>query len=198
MKKNNLKVVVASQNPVKLDAVKYGFCSIFPSDSFSFEAVDAPSDISNQPMNDAETLLGAENRAKNVGEIRPEADFWVGVEGGVDTFPGEPDKLGAFAWVVIQSRFASGRARTGIFELPKMVADLVRSGTELGTADDIVFGKRDSKKQNGAVGILTDDVLTRTTFYIQAVQLALIPIKNFELYENGNAAKKENVNDAHA
>jgi non-canonical (house-cleaning) NTP pyrophosphatase len=39
---------------------------------------------------------------------------------------------------------------------------LVESGKELGDADDIVFGKSNSKQQNGAVGILTHDIITRT------------------------------------
>jgi non-canonical (house-cleaning) NTP pyrophosphatase len=34
----------------------------------------------------------------------------------------------------------------------------------------------------GAVGILTGDVLTRTTYYEPAIILALIPFKNPELY----------------
>lgn len=55
-------------------------------------------------------------------------------------------------------------------------------GKELGEADDLVFGQTNSKQANGAVGILTDNVLTRTTFYEPAVILALIPFKNPELY----------------
>ncbi len=51
-------------------------------------------------------------------------------------------------------------------------------GLNLGDADDQVFRRTNSKQGSGAVGLLTDDVVTRTTLYEQAVILALIPFKN--------------------
>jgi non-canonical (house-cleaning) NTP pyrophosphatase len=53
---------------------------------------------------------------------------------------------------------------------------------ELGDADDEIFGASNSKQQNGAVGLLTENAVTRTTLYEQAVIMALIPFKNPELY----------------
>ena len=53
---------------------------------------------------------------------------------------------------------------------------------ELGDADDVIFGRTNSKQGNGSVGILTADVITRTIFYQQAILLALIPFKNSNLY----------------
>jgi non-canonical (house-cleaning) NTP pyrophosphatase len=53
---------------------------------------------------------------------------------------------------------------------------------ELGHADDLVFNKSNSKQENGAVGILTENVIDRAEFYKQAVILALIPFKNPTLY----------------
>ena len=75
-----------------------------------------------------------------------------------------------------------GKGRTGAFFLPESVANLVRHGKELGEADDIVFGRSNSKQANGAIGILTGDVVDRTQLYEQAVILALIPFKNPQLY----------------
>jgi non-canonical (house-cleaning) NTP pyrophosphatase len=48
---------------------------------------------------------------------------------------------------------------------------------ELGDADDAVFGRSNSKQANGSIGLLTDDALTRTEYYVQAVIMALIPFK---------------------
>jgi non-canonical (house-cleaning) NTP pyrophosphatase len=53
---------------------------------------------------------------------------------------------------------------------------------ELGEADDLVFGKANSKQQNGAVGLLTNDVIVRRTLYVPAVVMALIPFVKEELY----------------
>jgi non-canonical (house-cleaning) NTP pyrophosphatase len=52
----------------------------------------------------------------------------------------------------------------------------------LGEADDIVFGRSNSKQDNGAVGLLTDNVIDRAQLYEHAMILALIPFKNELLY----------------
>jgi len=175
-------VIVGSTNPVKLTAVQTGFGAMFPQERFTFRGIDVLSSVSAQPQSDAETLQGARQRATHAREQVPEADFWVGIEGGVDGLPGNSETLLAFAWVVVLSAEQRGCARTGAFVLPAPVAKLVSSGLELGEADDQVFGTQGSKQHNGAVGLLTHDVLTRDGFYAQAVQLALIPLINPHLY----------------
>ena len=174
------RVVVASTNPVKINTTQNGFAKMFPSDIFEVQGISAPSEVSDQPMSDDETLRGAMNRANNVSNLVTEADFWVGIEDGIEEVDGE---LEAFAWVVVKSKDGRiGKGRTGAFFLPEKVAELVKQGMELGEADDIVFEMTNSKQANGAVGILTGDVLTRTTYYEPAVILALIPFKNKTLY----------------
>jgi len=174
------KIVVASTNPVKVRSTEIGFTKMFPGETFVIGGIPAPSEVPDQPMSDEDTVKGATNRANNVSRLEPEADFWVGIEGGLQLIDAE---LSAFAWVVVKSRDGRiGKGKTGSFFLPLKVADLIRQGKELGEADDIVFGTSNSKQANGAVGILTGDVLTRTTFYEPAVILALIPFKNPELY----------------
>jgi non-canonical (house-cleaning) NTP pyrophosphatase len=89
----------------------------------------------------------------------------------------------AFAWIVIKSHEGKlGKARTGVFILPSKIVSLISEGKELGEADDIVFGKTNSKQGSGSVGILTNDVTTRSSYYSEAIILALIPFKNPELY----------------
>lgn len=75
-----------------------------------------------------------------------------------------------------------GMGRTGSFFLPEKVATLIRGGMELGDADDAVFGGTNSKQKTGSVGILTNDVVTRTSYYIEAVCFALIPFVQSDLY----------------
>lgn len=174
------RIVVASKNPVKAQAVSLGFEKMFPGEDFQVVSQAVPSGVSDQPMTSAETLRGARQRAQNARANAPEADYWAGVEGGVEE--GEFG-LEVFAWIVILSSERIGMAQTGTFFLPPRIAELVRSGTELGDADDIVFGRSNSKQQNGAIGILTDDAVDRARYYEQAVIMALIPFKNPELYE---------------
>lgn len=90
--------------------------------------------------------------------------------------------MAAFAWIVITSRGRVGQARTATFFLPDAVAELVRQGQELGQADDIVFDRTNSKRQEGAVGLLTGNVIDRTQLYAHAVVLALIPFRHPDHY----------------
>lgn len=167
-------VVVASQNPVKLAAAELGFARIFPEEAFTFRGISVPSGVSAQPMSRAETLQGALNRARHAREAMPDAVYSVGIEGGVEAVEG---RLEVFAWVVVLRDAMIGRAQTGVFMLPDEVARLIHAGKELGEADDIVFGRQNSKQDNGSIGLLTDDAITRTTYYIDAVVMALIPFK---------------------
>lgn len=168
-------VVVASTNPVKIRAARAGFERMFPGDHFRVTGIAAPSGVGDQPTSDGETYRGAHNRAAAAAELNAAADFWVGIEGGVEMIEGQ---LQGFAWVVVRGVERSGASRTATFALPGAVAQLVRAGTELGLADDIVFGRTNSKQENGSVGLLTNDVIDRAAYYEHAVILALIPFRN--------------------
>lgn len=173
-----MRIIVASTNPVKIDCARQGFEMVYPDTELLIEGVNVLSGVSDQPMTDNETLQGALNRAANAKSACPDADFWVGIEGGVEQ---HGDVLYCSAWIVVQSMEKIGRGRTATFILPDEVAALVHEGHELGHADDIVFGRSNSKQGNGSVGILTNDIITRATFYAPAVVLALIPLMQPQL-----------------
>ncbi|MCK6577507.1 MAG: inosine/xanthosine triphosphatase [Anaerolineae bacterium] len=169
------KIVVASTNPVKINAALNGFRRMFAGRDYVVTGVSVPSSVSDQPMSDEETRQGALNRARAAHTAQPDGDVWVGIEGGIDSARGVME---AFAWVVITDGARTGMSRTAAFTLPEETAALIRQGLELGDADDRIFGRSNSKQQNGSVGILTGDVIDRLAFYEQAVILALIPFKN--------------------
>jgi inosine/xanthosine triphosphatase len=174
------KVVVASTNPVKIKATLDGFTTMFPDETFEMIGQSVESGVKDQPTSDDETYQGALNRADGASKLVPDADYYVGLEGGIESKPGNME---AFAWMVVKSKDGKyGKGRTGMFVLPPRVAELINGGMELGAADDIVFGKTNSKQTNGAVGILTNDVITRSSYYSAAIVLALIPFKNPDLY----------------
>ncbi len=175
------KVVVASKNPVKLNATQAAFEKMFPDETFTIDGVSVSSDVSDQPSTDEETYKGALNRSINAQKAMPEADFWVGIEGGIEAKDADTE---SFTWVIALSKEdVRGKGRTSTFFLPPQVAELIKQGKELGEADDIVFGKTNSKQANGAVGLLTHDVVTRAGYYETAIIFALIPFKNPELYK---------------
>ena len=141
------RIVVASGNPVKVNATRSGFQRMFPDTDFELVMVSVDSGVSHQPMTEAETLQGAENRAKEAARSVAQADFWVGIEGGIEDLA---DGMLAYAWIVVCSDGPTGKGRTGGFLLPESVAQLVRAGKELGDANDLVFGRQNSKQQEGS------------------------------------------------
>jgi inosine/xanthosine triphosphatase len=174
-------IVIASQNPVKIKAALHGFGKMFPGEEFVTRGVSVPSGVSMQPMSDAETLQGALNRASGARELIPQADFWVGIEGGIEEHESD---LVAFAWIVVCANGMTGKGRSAAFFLPRSISELVRQGKELGEADDIIFERANSKQANGAIGILTGNVVDRADLYEMAVILALVPFRNQELYKS--------------
>ncbi|TPE46319.1 inosine/xanthosine triphosphatase [Pontibacter mangrovi] len=181
MENSTYKVVIASKNPVKVNAALDGLQRMFPEAAFVPEPASVPSGVADQPMTEHETLQGALNRVANAKQAHPEADFWIGIEGGVEVIGGE---LATFAWVVVQDREQQGKARSGTFFLPQQVRELVEQGVELGTANDRIFSHSNSKQKGGAIGILTHNVVDRRELYEQAVVLALVPLRNKSLYQN--------------
>ena len=173
-------IVVASKNPVKIRAVGNGFVRMFPNESFKTHGLSVPSGVSEQPRSEFEAFEGALNRARNAAKMSDYANYCVGVEGGIEE---QFDGMIAFAWIVILSDMKIGKARTGGFYLPNPVAKLIHQGMELGEADDIIFDRENSKTENGAIGLLTQNVIDRTQLYEQAVILALLPFKNPTLYD---------------
>ncbi len=172
-------IVIASKNPVKAASALSGFQRVFPAEEFKILPVQVPSNVSDQPLTSEETLTGATNRAANARQMVPDADFWVGIEGGVEE---DGQEMAVFAWVVVMSQDQMGKGRTGTFFLPPRLSNLVRDGIELGEADDIVFNRFNSKQKNGAIGILSGDLVDRTQLYEMAVIFALLPFRNQDIY----------------
>ena len=178
------KIVVASANPVKINAALQGFSEMFPEEEFSVEGFGVPSGVSDQPMGDEETYQGAWNRVQAVKEQYPQADYWIGLEGGNIR---RDDDMEVMAWIIVRSKEGGfGKARTAGFYLPPKVVALINEGHELGHADDIIFGVSNSKQTSGSSGLLTNGVMDRLRFYVPAGVLALIPFLKPDLYPNRN------------
>ena len=92
-------VLVGSTNPVKVNSTRLAFEACFPSQAFAVVGVPGvQSGVPDQPMGDAETKLGALNRARSCAARarQPAAGLWpeggvvrfaVGLEGGLLALP---------------------------------------------------------------------------------------------------------------
>ena len=178
-----MKIIIASKSPVKEEAVRRGFKALWPDGTFEFECVQASSSVSHQPMSDDETRTGALNRISHAREIVSDADYYVGLEGGVEEKFGD---LYNFGWVVVESRsFKKGYGRTFAFALPHAIRDLILyEGMEQSYATDKVFLKSDTKSTTGTIGPITNGFISYAEWYTPAVIAALAPFFREDLYPN--------------
>ncbi|MDD4467266.1 MAG: inosine/xanthosine triphosphatase [Candidatus Pacebacteria bacterium] len=152
-----MKIVVGSKNPVKLNAVKNAVKRIWPGSEIL--GVKTNSGVSNQPMTKKEAIKGALNRAKQSLE-NSNADMGVGLEGFV--YQGD---FGMFlsGWAVVVDRKGKiGIGGGGDVLLPEKVASEIRKGKELGFVMDKFIGEHNTKEKQGTVGILTNNLVSRT------------------------------------
>ena len=185
-----MKIVVASGNPVKIDASREAFTTLFPDTTLEIIPAVVESGVSDQPTTDSETRRGARNRALAARIAKPDADYWVGIEGGIEVID---DQLMAFAWMAVQGKSGElSEARSVTLPLPPAVKQLVGNGLELGEANDQVFSTVNSKQGGGAFGLLTDGLYTRESVYCQTLIMALIPFVN-PLYPFTGTGSSESV-----
>lgn len=178
MTKSTIKIIVGSKNPVKVNAVKTAFISVFPNNTIDCQGVNAPSLVADQPMTEQETLTGAENRV-NYCQQQHQADYYVAVEGGVDNFKYGP---ATFAYIVITNNKNTSTGRSTNLPLPEVVYQALVAGKELGDVMDELFNTVNIKQKGGAMGLLTNGLATRESIYNQALILALSPFVFKQLY----------------
>lgn len=174
------KVIVASTNPVKINTAKIAFEKFFPDSQFDFVGISVDSGVSAQPMSNEETMLGAKNRVNNAILKDSSADFYVGMEGGIEYIE---SNMFSFSWVVISNKQTLGMGKSASFKLPPKLRELIESGMELGEADTIVFGVENSKQKMGAIGLLTNGIIDRTDLDVTPTMFALLPFIKPDLYD---------------
>jgi inosine/xanthosine triphosphatase len=132
--------------------------------------VAVASGVRIQPLSDDEAITGATNRAE-LALAAGAADLGVGLEGNtVETAYG----MFTTGWAaVVDGRGVVGLGASGRLPLPAVVAQAVRSGRELGPLMDELVGEVNTKQRQGAVGILTHGLMTRTGALEIAVLYAL-------------------------
>ncbi|KDE36931.1 inositol monophosphatase [Kosakonia radicincitans UMEnt01/12] len=164
-------VVSATTNPAKIRAILHAFNEIFGEGSCHIESVSVDSGVPEQPFGSQETRAGARNRVNNARKLRPDADFWVAIEAGID-------EGSTFSWVVIENPQMQGEARSATLPLPEIILQRMRAGEALGPVMSNYTGIDEIGRKEGAIGVFTAGKLTRESVYHQAVILALSPFHN--------------------
>jgi len=172
------RAAVGSTNPAKVEAVRRSLARLAP--ECVLDVVDVPSGVAAMPIGEAATREGALARARAAVE-RTAADVGFGLEGGAIL---ESDRAWLTAHVVAVARDGRvGEAAWGRMLLPRVAADRLRAGQELGDVIDDLFNAKESKRQTGAIGLLTEGAVSRTDAFADLVAMACAPFLRPDLYE---------------
>lgn len=164
-------VVCATTNPAKIQSILLAFNDIYGEDSCHIESVVVASDVPEQPFGSDETRQGARNRLSHARAIKPNADFWVAIEAGIE-------EGSTFSWVVIEHQAMRGEARSATLPLPEVILKNLSAEKTLGMVMSEYTGIEMIGRKEGAIGTFTAGKLTRSSVYYQAVILALSPLHN--------------------
>ncbi len=161
-----MKVLVASENPVKVEAVKRGLSAL----SITADVIgkNPGSPVSRQPIGE-ETFAGAKGRVERAKSLWEGFDAYVGIEGGIFLLNKKVLTMGV---VYAEMKGKGAFALSPGFELPRWVWEEIKEGKELGEVVGELVGDKDVKRSLGAVGVLTKGALDRAELYKPAVVLA--------------------------
>ena len=165
-----MRVSVGSGNPVKIAAVEDALADLAGA---TVEGVDVDSGVGDQPRGRAETIEGAETRARRALDAGA-YDLGVGVEGGVTEIE-EHSGLYLIMWAAVTDGERTTRGAGPTIRLPESLAHPVREGRELGPVIDEALGTEDVGEGGGAAGVLTGRVIDRQSSLTHAVAAALGP-----------------------
>lgn len=158
----HMKVAVGSTNKTKVHAVEVVL------QEAEVIALSVPSHVSAQPFSDEETLQGAKNRAR-LAMKEGDADIGIGLEGGVLK---TEEGLLLCNWGALMTKegkeFIAGGAR---IPLPNEFLKPLENGKELSEIMNEYMKRHDIGSSEGAMGIFTNNYVTRTDLFVHVTQL---------------------------
>ena len=177
-----MKWVVGTTNKAKILCVEAVVNKCFPGQTHEVVSVNVASGIDAQPMDVDSTVRGARNRAAGALSAVPDADYGVGLEGGIERCAGKYFECG---WMVVIDR-RGGREGIGSsarFEMSEvLMRPLLDEGKELAEVIDAMTGGTDVRSTLGAMGVLTGGYLGRADAYSHGLMFALAPFLSEKKY----------------
>lgn len=187
------RIALGSDRAAKIMAVRASIARISEIDSAwrnaNVVARAVQTNAPVMPLTDWELMKGARDRALAVLEALQTqnlaADLYVGLEGGFHSISIEGEWhtfLRGWAYVTDGARGNFGMSPS-IAVPAAIVKNVIEGRRELGLVIDEVAGGRDVRSRQGAWGILSRDLLTRSMSFEAALIAAFAPFYNPALYD---------------
>ncbi len=187
-----IRVLIASTNPVKIRAAREAFSCFQEEITFSslnMKVIDPEWDLfKSQPLGEDETYKNSRLRVKHIRKHNPDFDFFIGIEGGIVYTQHNQARIVVYCSVGTHSAITTVRG----CEIPlpdrwyeKLASVREKSSLQLELGDLVakISGITNIKQKNGAVGFLTQNIVTRFDILYQSMMMALIPFLNSTLFE---------------
>ena len=195
---NPCRIAVGSTRRPKLLAVESAVQSfagnLSPSASPEILGYEVESGVSHTPASREELMRGARQRAEALCKLLREsgvpANFFVGLEGGLDVvMENGIHRVFLESWAYVSDGSRGYFGCSGSVELPEALAkEVLVRGTELAAAIDRFAGEVGVRDGQGAWGILTGNLIPRQESFRLAVVAAFAPFYNAKMYRSAVAA----------
>jgi inosine/xanthosine triphosphatase len=187
-------IALGSDRAAKIMAVRASIARIAEIDSswaeVSIVARAVETNVPAMPLTDWQLMQGARERALAVRDLlagrRLTADIYVGLEGGFHSISIEGEWhtfLRGWAYASDGKRGHFGSAPS-ISVPASIVKKVIEGRRELGLVIDDVAGTRDVRSRQGAWGVLSRDLVTRSMSFELALIAAFAPFYNSKLYSS--------------
>jgi inosine/xanthosine triphosphatase len=202
----NLIAVGSTRGP-KLDAVHDAMklCAeqLDPNVQFEILGFAVDSGVGHTPLSSAESMRGARQRTEaliQMASAKSEVyQYYVGLEGGLEVMENRADDAGSSgisgrrvfleSWAYVSAGSRGHFGRSGGIELPPALAyEVLDKGVELAAAIDKFAGIAGIRDNQGAWGVLSNNLITRREAFRVALVAAFAPFYNVNLFRAARAA----------
>lgn len=165
-----MKIVIASKNKAKFDAVREYFFNFLGEKGCEFLPIDVESGVSSKPIN-YEVFCGASNRIKNAC-LLVQADFYIALEGGFFEYSGE-HFVGTVAQIFDKKNDSNFIGLSDFCKIPNSSFECVKNGLSLNEIivklENLSQNSKEYKQTYGVMGFLTNGKVDRKQEAIQAL-----------------------------
>jgi inosine/xanthosine triphosphatase len=191
-------IAVGSTRLPKLNAVREAAVSIGPllgeGDMLDVAGYEVDSGVGHTPCSRGELMQGARQRVEalqnSLREKGHTADFYIGLEGGLDVTTGSGvNRVFLESWAYASDGKCGHFGCSGGIELPEaLAAEVLSRGTELAEAIDRFAGAVGIRDGQGAWGVLSRNLISRQESFRLAVVAAFAPFYNAKMYRAASSA----------
>ena len=194
-----IRILVGSTRRPKLAAVHQALGDFGPAlaPGADFEVLGAAveSGVGHTPTSRQESMQGARQRVEALLRLPPPPtepwQYFVGLEGGLDVIEEQGGRRVVLeSWAYVSDGSHGHYGRSGGVEIPAALArEVLEAGVELSVAIDQFAGAVGIRDAQGAWGVLSSGLISRTDAFRLAVIAAFAPFYNKKMYHAASAAR---------